>query len=96
MLFKLDIEVIKIVNEIIKQNKIKYLRKFFKKNNEDFFKIIFIRWINPKKNIALVYFPEYYLEILIKLYISIDTYTNKIYKIKYTNNDESNLLEFIN
>ena len=73
-----------------------YLNKFFKKNNNRLFKIIFIRWINPKKNIALVYFPEYYLEILIKLYISVDTYTNKIYKIKYYENDQSNLLEFIN
>jgi len=87
---------LKDVNDIIKENKFKYLRIFFKKNNNVLFKIIFIRWINPKKNIALVYFPEYYLEILIKLYISIDTYTNKIYKIKYTDNDESNLLEFIN
>ena len=87
---------LKDVNDIIKENKFKYLRKFFKKNNEEIFKIIFVRWINPKKNIALVYFPEYYLEILIKLYISTDTYTNKIYKIKYSNKDESNLLEFIN
>jgi len=87
---------LKDVNDIIKENKFKYLRKFFKKNNNELFKIIFIRWINPKKNIALVYFPEYYLEILIKLYISIDTYTNKIYKIKYRDSDESNLLEFIN
>ena len=86
----------KDVNDIIKQNKFIYLSKFFKKNHNEIFKIIFIKWINPKKNIALVYFPEYYLEILIKLYISVDTYTNKTYKIKYSNNDESNLLEFIN
>ena len=87
---------LKEVNDIIKENKFKYLSQFFKKNNNEFFKIIFIRWINPKKNIALVYFPEYHLEILIKLYISIDTFTNKIYKIRYSDNDESNLLEFIN
>ena len=87
---------LKDVNDIIREDKFKYLSKFFKKNNNKFFKIIFIRWINPKKNIALVYFPEYSLEILIKLYISIDTFTNKIYKIKYSDNDESNLLEFIN
>jgi len=87
---------LKDVNDIIRENKFKYLSKFFKKNNKELFKIIFIRWINPKKNIALVYFPEYYLEILIKLYISIDTYTNKIYKIKFSDNAESNLLEFIN
>ena len=87
---------LKDVNDIIRENKFKYLNKFFKKNNKELFKIIFIRWINPKKNIALVYFPEYYLEILIKLYVSIDTYTNKIYKIKFSDNAESNLLEFIN
>ena len=87
---------LKDVNEIIRENKFKYLSKFFKKNINKLFKIIFIRWINPKKNIALVYFPEYSLELLIKLYISIDTFTNKIYKIKFSDNDESNLLEFIN
>ena len=87
---------LKDVNEIIRENKFIYLSKFFKKHNNQIFKIIFIRWINPKKNIALVYFSEYYLEILIKLYISVDTYTNKIYKVKYSHNDESNLLEFIN
>ena len=87
---------LKDVNDIIKENKFKYLRKFFNKNNNTLFKIIFIRWINPKKNIALVYFPDYYLEILVLLYISVDTYTNKIYKVKYSENAESNLLEFIN
>ena len=87
---------LKDVNEIIRENKFKYLSKFFKKNINKLFKIIFIRWINPRKNIALVYFPEYSLELLIKLYISIDTFTNKIYKIKFSDNDESNLLEFIN
>ena len=87
---------IKDVNDIIRENKFIYLSKFFKKHNNQIFKIIFIRWVNPKKNIALVYFSEYYLEILIKLYISVDTYTNKIYKVKYSHNDESNLLEFIN
>ncbi len=84
------------VNEIIKENKLIYLIKFFNKKNNELFKIIFIRWVNPKKNIALVYFPQYYLEILIKLYISYDTYPNKVYKVKYNENPQSNLLEFIN
>ena len=84
------------VNEIIKENKLIYLIKFFNKKNNELFKIIFIRWVNPKKNIALVYFPQYYLEILIKLYISYDTYPNKVYKVKYNENLQSNLLEFIN
>jgi len=87
---------LKDINNIVRENKFIYLSKFFKKNNNKLFKIIFIKWINNKKNIALVFFPEYHLEILIKLYISIDAYTNKIYKIKYINNEESNLLEFIN
>tara|TARA_Y100000589_G_scaffold93637_1_gene88524 strand:- start:848 stop:2035 length:1188 start_codon:yes stop_codon:yes gene_type:complete len=87
---------LKDVNDIVKDNKLKYLRKFFNKNHNELYKVIFIRWINPKKNIALVFFPEYYLEILIKLYISVDTYPNKIYKIKFSDNNESNLLEFIN
>ena len=87
---------LKDVNDIIKQNKFIYLTKFFKRNNNNFFKIIFVKWINPKKNIALVYFPDYYLEILIKLYISVDAYTNKLYKIRYIDNNQSNLLEFIN
>jgi len=87
---------LKAMNDIIRENKFIFLSKFFKKNKNEIFKIIFIKWINPKKSIALVYFPEYYLEILIKLYISVDTYTNKIYKIKYCNSEESNLLEFIN
>ena len=84
------------LNNIIKENKLFYLRKFFKLNMNKLYKIIFIRWINHKKNIALVFFPEIYLETLINLYISIDTYTNKIYKVKYNLNDNSNLLEFIN
>ena len=87
---------LKEVNEIIKENKFIYLKIFFNKNKDELFNVIFIRWINPKKNIALVYFPEYYLEILIRLYISVDTYPNKIYKVKYNHNGESNLLEFIN
>ncbi len=87
---------LKEVNEIIKENKFIYLKIFFNKNKDELFNVIFIRWINTKKNIALVYFPEYYLEILIRLYISVDTYPNKIYKVKYNHNDESNLLEFIN
>ncbi len=87
---------LKGVNDILKENKFKYLRKYFNKNYNNLFKIIFIRWLNPKKNIALVYFPEYYLEILIKLYISGETYPNKIYKVRYSNKEQSNLLEFIN
>ena len=67
---------------------------FFNNLNKHCFKIVFIKWINFKKNIALVYFPEYSLEILIILYISIEIYTNKIYKVKYNINDK-NLLEFI-
>ena len=50
--------------------------------------------INNKRNIALVYFPEYLLEILISLYVSIDIYSNKVYKVKYNIND-NNYLEFI-
>ncbi len=87
---------LKGINEIIKENRLVYLKKFFNKNKKILFKLIFIKWINPKKNIALVYFPEYHLEILIKLFISIETYSNKIYKVEYKDNDESNLLEFIN
>ena len=56
--------------------------------------MIFIKWINNKKGIALVYFPEYSLEQLIVLFISVETYTNKIYKVKY-NISNNNLLEFI-
>ena len=58
-------------------------------------KIIFIRWVNHKKNIALVFFQELYLETLIILYISIDIYPNKLYKVKYNKNENTNLLEFI-
>ena len=82
-------------NNIVKENNLKYLRKFFNNKNETN-KLILIRWINSKKNIALVYFPEYYLETLVILYSSIETYPNKIYKVKYYRNDSSNLLEFIN
>ena len=81
-------------NNIFKINKLKYLNKFFTNESKCIFKIIFIKWINNQKNIALVYFPKYSLEILIRLYISIETYTNKIYKVKY-NNYDNNLLEFI-
>ena len=81
---------------IIKENKLLYLKLYFNEKKNIFYKIIFIKWINHKKNIALVYFTEYNLELLIKLYISIDTFPNKIYKIKYNSNTESNLLEFIN
>jgi len=83
-------------NNIIKENKLYYLKLYFNNKKNILYKIIFIRWINQKKNIALVFFTEYNLELLIKLYISIDTFPNKIYKIKYNSNQESNLLEFIN
>ena len=86
----------KEIYNIIKDNKLIYLRDYFKSKKTLLFKIIFIRWVNYKKNIALVYFPDYYLEILINLYISIDTYTNKIYSVKYNTDSNSNLLEFTN
>ena len=78
-------------NNIIKNDKLKYLNLFFMNENKCFYKIIFVKWINHNKNIALVFFPDYSLEILITLFISIDIYCNKIYKVKYNNN----LLEFI-
>ena len=81
-------------NNIYKNDKLKFLSIFFSNEKKSNYKIIFIKWINHKKNIALVYFPEYSLELLIILYISIETYTNKIYKVKYNIND-NNLLEFI-
>ena len=81
-------------NIIYKNNRLKYLNKFFISEKKSSYKIIFIKWINNKKNISLVYFPKYSLELLIVLYISIETYTNKIYKVKY-NRSEINLLEFI-
>ena len=81
-------------NNIYKNDKLKYLNMFFLNQNKPFYKMIFIKWINNKKSIALVFFPEYSLEILIILYIAVETYTNKIYKVKYNLND-NNLLEFI-
>ena len=80
--------------QIFKNDKYKYLKLFFKDEEKAFYKIIFVKWINHKKNIALVYFPDYSLEILITLFVSIEIYSNKIYKVKYIIND-SNLLEFI-
>ena len=82
------------INNIYKNDRLKYLNIFFTNEKKSSYKIIFIKWINNKKNIALVYFPEYSLELLILLYISIETYTNKIYKVKYNINN-NNLLEFI-
>ena len=82
------------INNIYKNDRLKYLNIFFTNEKKSSYKIIFIKWINNKKNIALVYFSEYSLELLILLYISIETYTNKIYKVKYNIND-NNLLEFI-
>jgi exoribonuclease-2 len=81
-------------NNIIKNDKFKYLKLLFMNDKKPFYKIIFVKWINHKRNIALVYFPEYSLEILITLFVSIEIYSNKIYKVKYIRND-SNLLEFI-
>ena len=83
-------------NNITKENKLFYLKLYFQNKMDKLYKIIFIRWINYRKNIALVFFTTYNLELLIKLYISIDTYPNKVYKIKYNHNQNSNLLEFIN
>jgi len=39
-------------NNILKINKFKYLSIFFKKENKSFYKIIFVKWINHKRNIA--------------------------------------------
>ena len=83
-------------NNIIKEDKLFYLKLYFNNKKNILYKIIFIRWINHKKNIALVFFTAYNLELLIKLYISVDTFPNKVYKIKYNCNQDSNLLEFIN
>ena len=81
-------------SNIYKNDKLKYLNIFFTKEKKTSYKIIFIKWINKKRSIALVYFPEYSLELLIVFFISIETYTNKIYKVKY-NISNNNLLEFI-
>ena len=81
-------------NNIYKNDKLKFLNMFFISENKSSYEIIFIKWINNKKNIALVYFPKYSLEILIVLYISIETYTNKKYKVKY-NKSDNNLISFI-
>ena len=81
-------------NNIIKDDKYKFLKLFFKNEKKTYYKMIFVKWINHKKNIALVYFTDYSLEILITFFVSIDIYSNKIYKVKYISNN-SNLLEFI-
>ena len=81
-------------NNIYKNDKLKYLRLFFNNENKPFYKIIFVKWINHKRNVALVYFPDYSLEILIILFVSIEIFSNKIYKVKYIINDSNNL-EFI-
>jgi len=82
------------INNIIKNDKFKYLSLFFIDENKPLYKIIFVKWINYKRNIALVLFPDYSLEILITLFVSIEIHCNKIYKVKYNIND-NNLLEFI-
>ena len=81
-------------NNIFKNDKLKYLTLFFKSENKSIYKIVFVKWINHKRNIALVFFPEYSLEILITLFVSIEIYSNKVYKVKHIVND-NNLLEFI-
>ncbi len=81
-------------NNILKNDKYKYLTLFFNNEKKPFYKIIFVKWINHKRNIALVYFSDYSLEILITLFVSIEIYSNKIYKVKYCKNDSA-LLEFI-
>jgi exoribonuclease-2 len=81
-------------NNILKNDRFKYLTLFFLNEKKPFYKIIFVKWINHKRNIALVFFPDYSLEILITLFVSIEIYSNKIYKVKYIKND-NNLLEFI-
>ena len=79
---------------ILKYDRLKYLKLFFKNEKKPFYRIIFVKWINHKRNIALVFFPEYSLEILITLYVSIEIYSNKVYKVKHIVNDNK-LLEFI-
>ena len=81
-------------NNIFKNDRLRHLSLFFKNEKKPFYKIIFVKWINHKRNIALVYFPDYSLEILITLFVSIEIYSNKTYKVKYIIND-SELLEFI-
>jgi len=95
---EIDLSIIKQRenNNIVKEDRLFYLKLYFERNKNNIYKIIFIRWINHKKNIALVFFTVYNLELLIKLYISKDTFTNKIYKIEYISNQNSNLLEFSN
>jgi exoribonuclease-2 len=81
-------------NNIFKNDKFKYLLLFFENENKPSYKIIFVKWINQKRNIALVFFPDYSLEILITLFVSIEIYSNKTYKVKFIKNN-NNLLEFI-
>jgi len=81
------------INNIYKNDKLNYLTIFFNKQSKSFYKIIFVKWINLKRNIALVYFPDYSLEILIILFVSVDIYCNKLYKVKYNRNNKD-LLEF--
>jgi len=37
-------------NNILKNDKLKYLKIFFKNEKKAFYKIIFVKWINHKKN----------------------------------------------
>ena len=41
-------------NNIFKNDKIKYLRLFFKNEKKGYYKIIFVKWINHKKNNGLL------------------------------------------
>ncbi len=45
-------------NNIIKNDKLKYLSIFFRNENKPYYKIIFVKWINHKRNIALVFFQN--------------------------------------
>ena len=49
--------------------------------------------INQTRN-KTSHIHKYVLEILVILYVSIDIYSNKLYKVKYNSYDK-NLLEFI-
>ena len=91
-----DEKVFSSEKRINNTKKIKRSNKNLKKRKNELqsYKIIFVKWISHKRNIALVYFPDYLLEMLIILYSSVDIYCNKIYKVKYNKSDK-NLLEFI-
>ena len=72
------------VSKIIDYSKIRQSENnnIFKNEKKSFYKLIFVKWINHKRNIALVYFPDYSLEILITFFVSIEIYSNKT--VSYT------------